>query len=67
MDNIGNVGNVGNAGNIGIIGNICNITDIGNIENIVYSRTVPEGCFEKIFGKFFQRVFFLKGFSRNFF
>ena len=55
------IGNVGNAGNIGIIGNICNIAnngDIGNIGNIVYSRKIPEGCFEKIFGKFFQKVFF---------
>ena len=58
-----------NARNIGIIGNICNIADIGdtyNIGNIVNSRTVPEGCFEKIFGKFFQIVFFYKGFLESF-
>ena len=69
FDNIGNFGNVGNVGNIGIVGNICNIAnigDIGNIGNIVYSRNVPEGCFEKIFGKFSQRVFFYKGFLESF-
>ena len=68
--NIGNIGNVGKVGKIGNISNICNVAnvgDIGNIGNIVYSRNVPEGCFKKIFGKFFQRFFFLKSFSRQFF
>jgi hypothetical protein len=51
---------VGNVGNICTISNICNIAiigDIGNTRNIVHLRKVPEGCFEKIFGQFFLRVF----------
>ena len=63
MGNIGIAGIVDNIGNIGNICNIANIGDIGNIGNIVYSRKVPDGCFGKISGKIFQRVFF----SRNVF
>ena len=42
------------------------ICDIGNMGKIVYSRKVPKSSFEKIFGKFFQIIFFLDRFSRKF-
>ena len=61
IDNFNSIGSVGNVGNICTISNICNIAIIGDISNtrdIVYLRKVPEGCFEKIFGKFFSESFF---------
>ena len=63
--NFGNFDNIGNVGSFGNIDNICNIGnigDIGNTGNIVYLRKDPEGCFEKIFGRFSRKFFFQKKF-----